>query len=70
MIATKLNKEIESYLESKKYNNFEINIQEFKKNEEVINILLQLNDEQKILINKDTGAPIQEFLVITRFITH
>ena len=51
-IATKLNKEIESYLESKKYNNFEINIQEFKKNEEVINILLQLNDEQKILINK------------------
>ena len=51
-IATKLNKEIESYLESKKYNNFEINIQEFKKNEEVINILLQINDEQKILINK------------------
>ena len=52
IIATKLNREIESYLETKRYNNFEISIQEFKKNEEVINIMLQLNDVQKTLINK------------------
>ena len=51
-LTTKLNKEIESYLDSKKYNNFEINLQEIKKNDEIINILLQLNDDQKIVINK------------------
>jgi outer membrane protein insertion porin family len=52
ILTTKLNREIENYLESKRFSNFEFSIQEFKKNEEVINILLQLNDEQKILINK------------------
>ena len=51
-LTTKLNKEIENYLESKRYNNFEISIQESKKTDEFVNILLQLNDEQKILINK------------------
>ena len=51
-LTTKLNKEIENYLESKRYNNFEISIQESKKTDDFVNILLQLNDEQKILINK------------------
>jgi outer membrane protein insertion porin family len=51
-LTTKLNKEIENYLESKKYNNFEISIQELKKTDEIVNILLLLNDEQKVLINK------------------
>ena len=51
-LTTKLNKEIENYLVSKRYDNFEISIQELKKNDEIVNILLQLNDQQKILINK------------------
>ena len=48
----KLNKQITSYLESKKYNNFEINLQEAKKTNEYIDVLLQLNNEKKILVNK------------------
>ena len=48
----KLNREITSYLESKRYNNFEFNIQELKKDNEVINITLQLNEEQKNVIKK------------------
>jgi outer membrane protein insertion porin family len=51
-ILNKLNKHITSYLEEKKYNNFEINIQEFKKNEDIINITLNLAEGQKFLINK------------------
>ena len=62
----KLNKKITSYLESKKYNNFEINIQESKKNDEHISVLLQINDEQKVIINKInvTGNTITEEKVI------
>jgi outer membrane protein insertion porin family len=51
-LITKLNKEIENYLVSNRYNNFEINLQETKKNEDTINILINLNDGQKALINK------------------
>jgi outer membrane protein insertion porin family len=51
-ILNKLNKHITSYLEEKKYNNFEINIQELKKNEDIINITLNLTEGQKFLINK------------------
>jgi outer membrane protein insertion porin family len=51
-ILNKLNKHITSYLEEKKYNNFEINIQELKKNEDIINITLNLAEGQKFLINK------------------
>ena len=47
----KLNKQITNYLESKKYNNFEIDIQELKK-EDIINIAFQISDGQKVLINK------------------
>jgi outer membrane protein insertion porin family len=52
LILTKLNKQITYYLESNKYNNFEVNIQESKKTEEVIDVLIQLNQEQRALINK------------------
>jgi outer membrane protein insertion porin family len=52
LILEKLNKQITNYLETNKYNNFEINIQERKKPEDLIDILVQLNQEQKTLINK------------------
>jgi len=50
-IINKLNKQVTNYLESKKYNNFEIDIQELKK-EDKINIAFQISDGQKVLINK------------------
>ena len=46
------NRQVTSYLESKKYSNFEINIQESKKIDDVVSIALQLNEGQKILIDK------------------
>ena len=50
---SKLNKSISVYLESKKYTNFDLNIQENKKNEEdVINVIVSLSEEPKNLINK------------------
>jgi outer membrane protein insertion porin family len=49
---SKLNKIITSYLESKRYNNFELDLQELKKDNEYVNLLLQLKDEQKVLLNK------------------
>jgi outer membrane protein insertion porin family len=52
IILTKLNKEITSYLESKRYTNFEVIIQELKKNKESINISAQLEESQKVFINK------------------
>ena len=48
----KVNKELVNYLESQKYNNFEVNIKESKKNNDFINILVELNDVQKNIINK------------------
>ena len=50
---SKLNREISNYLETKRYNNFEINLQELKKDNEVINIAIQLNDEQKKYFKKN-----------------
>ena len=66
LVLVKLNKQISDYLESAKYINFEVNIQENKKQDEVINILVQLNQEPKILINKIniTGNAITEEKVI------
>jgi outer membrane protein insertion porin family len=52
LILDKLNKQIANYLETNKYNNFEVNIQERKKSEDLIDILVQLNQEQRTLINK------------------
>ena len=51
-LVNKLNRQVTSYLESKKYSNFEINIQESKKIDDVVSIALQLNEGQKILIDK------------------
>lgn len=47
----KLNKQVTNYLESKKYNNFEVDIEELKK-EDSINIAFQISDGPKVLINK------------------
>jgi len=52
LTLNKLNRDLTSYLESKRYNNFEINILESKKDNEIIDIVLQLNDEQKNIIKK------------------
>jgi outer membrane protein insertion porin family len=52
LVVNKLNREVTSYLESKRYNNFEINILESKKDNEIIDIVLQLSDEQKNIIKK------------------
>ena len=51
-IVRKLYKKIESHLESKRYSNFEINIQELKKNDDVVDVILRLSDSKKVLINK------------------
>ena len=50
-IINKLDKQVTNYLESKKYNNFEIDIRELKK-EDKINIDFQISDGKKVLINK------------------
>ena len=49
---SKLNKTIVSYLDSKKYYNFDINIEEVKNPGEVIDVIVQLIQEKKIPINK------------------
>ena len=51
-VINKLNRQVTGYLESQKYSNFEINIQESKKNDDLINIAMQINDSQKFIINK------------------
>ena len=51
-IIAKLNKQITNYLESNRYNTFEVNVQENKKSDELIDVLIQLNQEQRVLINK------------------
>ena len=51
-ILLKLNKTIVSYLDSKKYYNFDINIEEVKNPGEVIDVIVQLIQEKKIPINK------------------
>jgi outer membrane protein insertion porin family len=51
-IIAKLNKQVTNYLESNRYNTFEVNVQENKKSDELIDVLIQLNQEQRVLINK------------------
>ena len=48
----KINKQITDFLETKKYGNFEINIQDLKAADDKINIIIQLNEGQKSLVNK------------------
>jgi len=52
LTVKKLNNQINSYLLSNKYSSFEINIQENKKADEIIDVLLKINQEPKLLINK------------------
>jgi len=52
ILIGKLNKQITNYLESNRYNTFEVNVQENKKSDELIDVLVQLNQEQRVLINK------------------
>ena len=52
LTINKLNKQVTNLLESKRYGNFEINIQDTKAIDDKINIIVQLNEGQKLLINK------------------
>ena len=52
LIINKLNKQVTDLLESKRYGNFEINIQDLKAADNKINIMVQLNEGQKSLVNK------------------
>jgi len=52
LIINKLNKQVTSFLDSKRYDNFEINIQDVKAADTNINVIIQLNDGQKSLVNK------------------
>jgi len=51
-ILSKIDKELTIYFESKKYNNFEINIQENKGSNDKINVMVQLNQSQNLFINR------------------
>jgi outer membrane protein insertion porin family len=48
----KISKQITVFLENKRFNNFEINIQDLKVTDDKINIIVQLNEGQKSLVNK------------------
>ena len=52
LVINKINKQITDYLETKKYGNFEISIQDIKAADDKINIIVQLNEGQKSLVNK------------------
>jgi outer membrane protein insertion porin family len=52
LTINKLTKQISDLLDSKKYGNFEINIQDAKAVDNKINIIVQLNEGQKSLLNK------------------
>jgi outer membrane protein insertion porin family len=52
LTINKIYKQITDFLETKKYGNFEINIQDLKVADDKINIIVQLNEGQKSLVNK------------------
>ena len=52
LTINKINKQITDFLETRKYGNFEINIQDLKVADDKINIIVQLNEGQKSLVNK------------------
>lgn len=52
LTINKINKQVTDFLETKKYGNFEINIQDLKAADDKINIIIQLNEGQKSLVNK------------------
>jgi outer membrane protein insertion porin family len=50
--TNKLNKQITDLLETKRYGNFEINVQDVKTVDENINVIILLSDGQKLFIDK------------------
>jgi len=52
LTINKLNKQIADYLDTKKYSNLEINIQDLKTADDKVNVTVQLNEGQKALVNK------------------
>jgi len=52
LTINKLNKQVTDLLENKRYGNFEISIQDSKTADDKINVILQLNEGQKSLVNK------------------
>jgi outer membrane protein insertion porin family len=52
LTINKISKQITNFLETRKYGNFEINIQDLKVADDKINIIVQLNEGQKSLVNK------------------
>ena len=52
LTINKLNKQVTDFLDAKRYGNFEINVQDLKAQDDKINVIVQLNEGQKALINK------------------
>jgi len=52
LTISKLNKQVTDLLDAKRYNNFEINIQDIKAADNKINVIVQLNDGEKSLVDK------------------
>ena len=52
LTINKINKQITDILETSKYTNFEINIQDIKAADDKINVIVQLNESQKSFLNK------------------
>ena len=52
LTINKLNKQVTDLLEAKRYGNFEINVQDLKAADNKINVIVQLNEGQKSLVNK------------------
>jgi outer membrane protein insertion porin family len=52
LTINKLNKQVTDFLDTKRYGNFEVNIQDSKAVDNKINVIVQLNEGQKSVINK------------------
>jgi outer membrane protein insertion porin family len=52
LTINKINKNMTDFLENRRYGNFEINIQDIKTADDKINLIVQINEGQKSLINK------------------
>jgi outer membrane protein insertion porin family len=52
LTINKLNKQVTDLLDAKRYGNFEINVQDAKAADNKINVIVQLNEGQKSLVNK------------------
>jgi outer membrane protein insertion porin family len=52
LTINKLNKQVADFLDIKKYSNLEINVQDLKTIDDKIDVIVRLNDGQKLLVNK------------------